>query len=825
MTGIELLERGPRARARTPSSCCSRRTPTPTSPSRRSTTSGSTTTCSSRGTRRTERLYPVVDDLLGDWQRAHPRGHRRRAGGRAPLVRAQPRASRPSSPATTCPTAGSTSTATRRRRRLQSLADAEHRRPARSCWCPTARRCGHRRPSTSPARSGCAPAPSSRSTTCASSAAVPAGLAAAVYAASEGLRTVVVEREAPGGQAGQSASIENYLGFPKGLSGADLTHRAVAQAARFGAEMVLARDVVGVRGARAGARGALRRRRRDRGPGACSSPPASPTAGWRRPGSTQLTGRGVYYGATRERGDPVPGRRGVRRRRRQLGRPGGAEPGPLRQAGRPARPRRRARGHHVALPRRADPGRAEHRGAAAQRGRRRPAATATWRRVTLADRDTGAERGGADELAVRVHRRLAAHRLARRRRRPRRQGVRRHRARPARARRHAAAWPLARAPFALETSVPGVFAAGRRAAGLDEAGRVGRRRGRDVGLPRAPLPGDRCDGARRPAPARACSTGSPTTSCGALLAAGDRGARSTPGDELFREGEPADFWWVLRRGHGSTWCGTSAARRPCSARWTCPAGGPAGSAPGTSTAPTSRPAAASVAGRVLRVPAAALRGLVGRLVPVRRPPHRGPVPDGAQLRGGRPGSARRWSPSARWRPGWRTRSTTRPRRRPARSTRSATPATTLLSSLGRLAAGDDLGRAVRRPRRAAARARAAAGRHGPAGRRRPRGGRCRAGCPGTASTQDWLLAPPLAARRRRRRLVRAGGRGARRRRRSSRAWSGWRARCRRPTLLAEVKESTRRISELVAAVQVLLAARPGLGAARPTSPRGWRARW
>src|SRR5690606_32631220 len=72
----------------------------------------------------------------------------------------------------------------------------------------------------------------------------PAGLAAAVYGASEGLSTVVIEREAPGGQAGQSAAIENYLGFPKGLSGSDLTHRAVAQARRFGAEMVLARDVV-----------------------------------------------------------------------------------------------------------------------------------------------------------------------------------------------------------------------------------------------------------------------------------------------------------------------------------------------------------------------------------------------------------------------------------------------------------------------------------------------------------------------------------------------------------------------------------------------------
>ena len=72
----------------------------------------------------------------------------------------------------------------------------------------------------------------------------PAGLAAAVYAASEGLRTVVVERDAPGGQAGQSAAIENYLGFPKGVSGSDLTRRAVAQASRFGAESVLAREVV-----------------------------------------------------------------------------------------------------------------------------------------------------------------------------------------------------------------------------------------------------------------------------------------------------------------------------------------------------------------------------------------------------------------------------------------------------------------------------------------------------------------------------------------------------------------------------------------------------
>jgi thioredoxin reductase (NADPH) len=125
----------------------------------------------------------------------------------------------------------------------------------------------------------------------------PAGLAAAVYAASEGLRTVVVERDAPGGQAGQSASIENYLGFPKGLSGADLTHRAVAQAARFGAEMVLARDAVGFE-----TRGPVRAVRLDGG-GEVEARALLIATGvsYRRldaPGLEQLGVRGVYYGAT-----------------------------------------------------------------------------------------------------------------------------------------------------------------------------------------------------------------------------------------------------------------------------------------------------------------------------------------------------------------------------------------------------------------------------------------------------------------------------------------------------------------------------------------------
>jgi thioredoxin reductase (NADPH) len=123
----------------------------------------------------------------------------------------------------------------------------------------------------------------------------PAGLAAAVYAASEGLSTVVVEREAPGGQAGQSAAIENYLGFPKGLTGADLTQRAMAQVARFGAEVVLARDVTGFE-----ARGPVRALLLA-GSGEVEARALVVATGvsYRQlgaPGLGELFGRGVYYG-------------------------------------------------------------------------------------------------------------------------------------------------------------------------------------------------------------------------------------------------------------------------------------------------------------------------------------------------------------------------------------------------------------------------------------------------------------------------------------------------------------------------------------------------
>jgi thioredoxin reductase (NADPH) len=126
----------------------------------------------------------------------------------------------------------------------------------------------------------------------------PAGLAAAVYGASEGLRTVLVERDATGGQAGQSSRIENYLGFPSGLSGGDLTHRASAQARRFGARMVLVQDAVALE-----PRGPARTIRLTGGEEISSHAVVVATGvQYRRlevPGVAELTGRGVYYGGSR----------------------------------------------------------------------------------------------------------------------------------------------------------------------------------------------------------------------------------------------------------------------------------------------------------------------------------------------------------------------------------------------------------------------------------------------------------------------------------------------------------------------------------------------
>jgi thioredoxin reductase (NADPH) len=136
----------------------------------------------------------------------------------------------------------------------------------------------------------------------------PAGLAAAVYGASEGLRTVMVERDAPGGQAGQSSRIENYLGFPVGLSGADLTRRATAQAQRFGAQMLSVSEVVDLE-----ARGPALAVRLEGGDEIQAHAVVVATGvEYRRlevPGAGELAGRGVYYGGSRSEALALSGER------------------------------------------------------------------------------------------------------------------------------------------------------------------------------------------------------------------------------------------------------------------------------------------------------------------------------------------------------------------------------------------------------------------------------------------------------------------------------------------------------------------------------------
>lgn len=124
----------------------------------------------------------------------------------------------------------------------------------------------------------------------------PSGLGASVYGASEGLRTVLVEQRATGGQAGQSSRIENYLGFPDGVSGAQLTERARRQALKFGAELLSAREVVGLEAA-----GSARRVKFGDGSQILTHTVVLATGVAYRmldaPGLAELTGRGVFYGS------------------------------------------------------------------------------------------------------------------------------------------------------------------------------------------------------------------------------------------------------------------------------------------------------------------------------------------------------------------------------------------------------------------------------------------------------------------------------------------------------------------------------------------------
>lgn len=124
----------------------------------------------------------------------------------------------------------------------------------------------------------------------------PAGLAAAVYAGSEGLKCLVIEKAAPGGQAGSSPKIENYLGFPAGISGDDLTRRAVSQAKRFGVEILSAQEAVQV-----GVKEAYRIVKLKDGTEISSHAVLIATGAsfhtLKMPGAENLTGAGIYYGA------------------------------------------------------------------------------------------------------------------------------------------------------------------------------------------------------------------------------------------------------------------------------------------------------------------------------------------------------------------------------------------------------------------------------------------------------------------------------------------------------------------------------------------------
>jgi thioredoxin reductase (NADPH) len=132
----------------------------------------------------------------------------------------------------------------------------------------------------------------------------PAGLAAAVYGASEGLRTLVVEREAPGGQAGTSSRIENYLGFPNGVSGDELASRALRQARRLGAEILVTRSVSRI--------DPVTRKIFIDGDEMVSARTIILASGvtWRRltiDGFDRLIGKGIYYGAARSEADATHG--------------------------------------------------------------------------------------------------------------------------------------------------------------------------------------------------------------------------------------------------------------------------------------------------------------------------------------------------------------------------------------------------------------------------------------------------------------------------------------------------------------------------------------
>ncbi|MFD5329418.1 FAD-dependent oxidoreductase [Streptomyces sp. NPDC127092] len=241
-----------------------------------------------------EKLYPVVDDLLSAWRSSDYRpvpatkvvGHR----WSAPSSRVREFLARNQVPYRWY------SSDEPEGRRLLAAAGADGRRLP-LVITPDGTALTAPEPPELAARVGLATTPAAEFYDLVVIGGGPAGLGSAVYGASEGLRTVLVERSATGGQAGQSSRIENYLGFPDGVSGAQLTERARRQASRFGAEILTAREVTGLE-----AQGPARVVRFSDGSAvAAHSVILATGVSYRQlgaPGCEDLTGRGVYYGSS-----------------------------------------------------------------------------------------------------------------------------------------------------------------------------------------------------------------------------------------------------------------------------------------------------------------------------------------------------------------------------------------------------------------------------------------------------------------------------------------------------------------------------------------------
>ncbi len=237
----------------------------------------------------------------------------------------------------------------------------------------------------------------------------PAGLAAAVYGASEGLHTVMVEKEAPGGQAGMSSRIENYLGFPAGLSGGDLARRAVVQATRFGVE-ILAAEAAEVR-----IEGPYRiLKLADGSEFSCHALMIATGVQWRRldaPGIGRAAGSGRVLRRRSHGSFGLRGRNGLCNRRGKLGGAGGNELCQTRRKSDHSGARKFAVEHHVPIPDRSDQGDAEHSGMAARQrcgSARGYPPGGNFRSVHGHRKD----RARSGDQHVHFYRRIAAHRMA-----------------------------------------------------------------------------------------------------------------------------------------------------------------------------------------------------------------------------------------------------------------------------------------------------------------------------------------------------------------------------------------------------------------------------